>query len=95
MLYNNNEASYLKKFQNWTLLRESDQSISGINERVIRLADVMLLYAECLLQTGGAYTEALDLINEIRHRAGVVLLEPADYDNSSTMEHIMWTERPT
>ena len=92
--YNNNEASYLKKFQNWTLLRESDQSISGINERVIRLADVMLLYAECLLQTGGAYTEALDLINEIRYRAGVVLLEPSDYDNSSTMEHIMWTERP-
>ena len=92
--YNNNEASYLKKFQNWTLLRESDQSISGINERVIRLADVMLLYAECLLQTGGAYTEALDLINEIRYRAGVVLLEPVDYDNSSTMEHIMWTERP-
>ena len=92
--YNNNEASYLKKFQNWTLLRESDQSISGINERVIRLADVMLLYAECLLETGGAYTEALDLINEIRHRAGVVLLEPVDYDNSSTMEHIMWTERP-
>jgi hypothetical protein len=92
--YNNNEASYLKKFQNWTLLRESDQSISGINERVIRLADVMLLYAECLLQTGGAYTEALDLINEIRYRAGVVLLEPSDYDNSSTMEHIMWSERP-
>ncbi|MEZ7945922.1 MAG: RagB/SusD family nutrient uptake outer membrane protein [Flavobacteriaceae bacterium] len=92
--YNNNEASYLKKFQNWTLLRESDQSISGINERVIRLADVMLLYAECLLETGGAYTEALDLINEIRYRAGVVLLEPSDYDNSSTMEHIMWTERP-
>ena len=92
--YNNNEASYLKKFQNWTLLRESDQSISGINERVIRLADVMLLYAECLIQTGGAYTEALDLINEIRYRAGVVLLEPVDYDNSSTMEHIMWTERP-
>ena len=92
--YNNFEASYLKKNQNWTLMRESDQSISGINERVIRLADVMLLYAECILQTGGAYTEALDLINEIRYRAGVVLLEPVDYDNSSTMEHIMWVERP-
>lgn len=92
--YNNNEASYLKKFQNWTLLTESNQSISGINERVIRLSDVMLLYAECLLQTGAAYTGALDLINEIRYRSGVVLLEPADYDNSSTMEHIMWIERP-
>ncbi|MDB3977177.1 RagB/SusD family nutrient uptake outer membrane protein [Flavobacteriaceae bacterium] len=51
--YNNNEASYLKKFQNWTLVTESNLSISGINERVIRLADVMLLYAECILQTGG------------------------------------------
>jgi len=29
--YNNSEASYLKKFQNWHLLRESDQSVSGIN----------------------------------------------------------------
>ena len=92
--YNNNEASYLKKFQNWTLVTESNQSISGINERVIRLSDVMLLYAECLLETGVAYTGALDLINEIRYRAGVVLLEPVDYDNSSTMEHIMWIERP-
>ncbi len=47
--YNNFEASYVKKFQNWTLFTESDQSISGINERAIRLADIKLLYAECLL----------------------------------------------
>ena len=92
--YSNNEASYLKKFQNWLLDKESDQSISGINERVIRLADVMLLYAECVLQTGGSYTEALDLVNEIRSRAGVVLLKESDYDATSIMEHIMWVERP-
>jgi tetratricopeptide (TPR) repeat protein len=92
--YNNSEGSYLKKFQNWKLERESDQSVSGINERVIRLADVMLLYAECVLQTGGDYTEALDMVNEIRTRAGVVPLAEADYDVDSLMEHIMWVERP-
>ena len=64
---------YLKKFQNWWLDRESDQSISGINERVIRLADVMLLYAECVLKTGGI-SDALEKINVIRKRSGVVPL---------------------
>ena len=71
--YNNGEASYLKKFQNWWLDRESDQSISGINERVIRLADVMLLYSECDLKTGGI-SDALEKINVIRNRSGVVPL---------------------
>jgi tetratricopeptide (TPR) repeat protein len=92
--YNNNEASYLKKFQNWHLERESDLSVSGINERVIRLADVMLLYAECVLQTDGDYTAALGMVNDIRTRAGVVPLAEADYDADSLMEHIMWVERP-
>ena len=92
--YNNNEASYLKKFQNWLLARESDQSISGINERVVRYSDVMLLYAECLIQTNGSYADAMVLVNEIRSRAGVVPLDETAYDADSLMEHIMWVERP-
>ncbi|MEM9983571.1 MAG: RagB/SusD family nutrient uptake outer membrane protein [Bacteroidota bacterium] len=92
--YNNGEAAYVKKFQNWEMDREDPMSISGINERVIRLADVMLLYAECLLQTGGSYTEALDLVNQIRNRAGVPLLAEGDYNSTTLMEHIMWVERP-
>lgn len=92
--YNNFEASYLKKFQNWTLFTESDQSISGINERAIRLADIKLLYAECLLMLNGSYDDALGQVNDLRQRAGVVLLNSADYDPESLMEHIMWIERP-
>ena len=92
--YNNFEASYLKKFQNWTLFTESDQSISGINERAIRLADIKLLYAECLLMLDESYNEALEQVNAIRQRAGVVLLNSADYNSESLMEHIMWVERP-
>jgi hypothetical protein len=92
--YNNFEASYLKKNQNWTLFTESDQSISGINERAIRLADIKLLYAECLLMLDESYNGALEQVNAIRQRAGVVLLNSADYDPESLMEHIMWVERP-
>jgi hypothetical protein len=92
--YNNFEASYVKKFQNWTLFTESDQSISGINERAIRLADIKLLYAECLLMLNGSFDDALGQVNDIRQRAGVVLLNSADYDPESLMEHIMWVERP-
>lgn len=92
--YNNTEAAYMKKFQNWKLDREDPLSISGINERVIRLADVMLLYAECLIETGGSYEIALDMVNQIRNRAGVPLLDAADYNPQSLMEHIMWKERP-
>jgi len=92
--YNNNEASYVKKFQNWTWEREKQEGISGINERVIRYADVKLLYAECLLKTGGPFQTAFDIVNEIRKRAGVVLLRQNEYDANSLMEHIMWIERP-
>ncbi|WP_185154253.1 RagB/SusD family nutrient uptake outer membrane protein [Fulvivirga sp. M361] len=92
--YNNQEASYLKKFQNWKLTAEDELGRSGINERVYRLADINLLYAECLLETGGSFDVALDLVNEIRRRSGVRRLVAADYDATSLMEHIRWVERP-
>ncbi|MCJ8163283.1 RagB/SusD family nutrient uptake outer membrane protein [Pontibacter sp. E15-1] len=92
--YNNREASYLKKYQNWKMEREPLTMNSGINERVIRLAEVYLLYAETLLQTGGSVSEALALVNQIRDRAGVVELEAAAYDATALMEHIMWVEQP-
>ena len=80
--YNNKEASYLKKFQNWWLDRESDLSVSGINERVIRYADILLLYAESIIQTNGPYEDALELVNTIRKRAGVLPLQEGDYDSN-------------
>ena len=52
------------------------------------------MYAECILNTDGDYTEALVYVNHIRNRAGVELLDVANYDADSLMEHIMWVERP-
>ena len=44
--------------------------------------------------TDGDYTEALVYVNQIRNRAGVELLDVANYDADALMEHIMWVERP-
>lgn len=37
----------------------------------IRYADVLLMYAECLIETGGDKQLAADIINKVRHRAFV------------------------
>ncbi|OHX66623.1 RagB/SusD family nutrient uptake outer membrane protein [Flammeovirga pacifica] len=96
--FNNNEASYVRKYQNHWSDNDGlgDIANSGINERVIRLADVYLLYAECLLELNGdgGVNEATRLINLVRARSGVVQLDPIDYSARSLMDHIMWTERP-
>ncbi|KXX71202.1 RagB/SusD family nutrient uptake outer membrane protein [Flammeovirga sp. SJP92] len=96
--FNNGEASYLRKFQNHQNENDGlgDVYSSGINERIIRLADIYLLYAECILQLNGdgAVNEAVTLINLIRGRSGVLQLDPVDYTAQSLMEHIMWDERP-
>lgn len=43
----------------------------------IRYADVLLMYAECLIETGGDKQLAADLINKVRYRA-FVTTSPAD-----------------
>ncbi|AXT60516.1 RagB/SusD family nutrient uptake outer membrane protein [Aquimarina sp. AD10] len=50
---------------------------SGINERIIRLADVYLMYAEAVLREQGdaGITEALTYINQVRQRSGLITLE--------------------
>jgi len=37
----------------------------------IRYADVLLMYAECLIETNGDKQQAVDILNKIRHRAFV------------------------
>ena len=42
---------------------------NGINHYVFRLADVYLLYAEALINSGGSQAVALEYINKVRRRA--------------------------
>lgn len=69
-----------KKLTNWDVTSSetglTTDGRSGVNMRLIRLADVYLMYAECLLEEGNV-TEARRLINKVRYRSGVVLLGPS------------------
>jgi hypothetical protein len=47
---------------------------SGINDRLLRYSDVLLMYAECLIETGHE-SEAATYINMVRERANHQMLE--------------------
>ena len=68
--------------------------ISLNNHRILRYADVLLLKAEAILQSGGSTTETIGLINQVRARARAAGVEPADLsaavtDNVTIMQWIM------
>ncbi|MCL7762602.1 RagB/SusD family nutrient uptake outer membrane protein [Polaribacter sp. Z014] len=114
-IFNGKETAYWRKYTNWDIT-DNEKNISqstprsGVNVRVIRLSDVLLMYAECLIEGGnndGGVDEALLAINKVRHRSAVQLLGlnltgdyPAnDHDNisytaQSLMHHLMYIERP-
>lgn len=72
---------FWKKLTNWDIAQDElsiSQGIkSGANLRLIRLADIYLMYAECLLEEGNI-NEARYYINRIRRRSRVKLLGPRD-----------------
>jgi starch-binding outer membrane protein, SusD/RagB family len=59
---------------------------SANNPRILRYADVLLLKAEALVQSGGLIAEAVLLINQIRTRARLLKAGgtvPADYNSAA------------
>ncbi len=63
------------KYQNyykWDSEGKDEANFSGINMKVIRYADVLLMMAEChALKTPSDLTTAIDLMNDVRERADV------------------------
>lgn len=57
----------------------SQPSYSGINDRLIRYADVLLMYAECCVETGDE-TTALKYIDMVRARANNQITNPTNAD---------------
>ena len=56
------------------------------NPRILRYADILLLHAEALIQSGGSTSTAIGLINQVRTRARTMGggSEPANYSTSET-----------
>ncbi|WP_282037620.1 RagB/SusD family nutrient uptake outer membrane protein [Saccharicrinis aurantiacus] len=75
-------TSLFRKLTNWDICENENElnARSGVNYRLMRLADVYLMYAECLIEGGsnGSNTaEAIKYINKVRYRAGLRLLGEA------------------
>ena len=67
---NDVEDCYIKKY-NTSYYREREDYFARNNYRVIRYADVLLNYAECIAETGGSITEAAKYVDKVRQRAGL------------------------
>lgn len=70
------QSAYVKKHSNWYHLpAEPAQGRSGINFRHIRYADVLLMYAEAVIEASGDYMTAIEYVDMVRSRAGVYTLQ--------------------
>lgn len=76
----NGAVGYFKLYSNcYDVQTERDMvpsDVNPVNVRLIRYADVLLMYAECLIEGGtndAALREALKYVNVVRHRGGTTL----------------------
>lgn len=90
-----NTYSAFKKYTNWQTRTSEDavsKADSEINLRLIRLADIYLMYAECLIKGGtdeNGVKEASKYINRVRKRAGTVLIgheAGSEYEGKATYQ---------
>jgi len=82
-----------RKYQNYYKQANENQA-SGINFRVIRYADVLLMMAEAeALRPGGVLADAIDLMNEVRGRSMPAALYPtAEYPITNIDEFMVALE---
>lgn len=72
--YQNNEfphKCYWKKYTSVETDNKSEDYSSGANLRILRLADVYLMYAETLNELGEDRATAVEYINKVRRRVGM------------------------
>ena len=70
----------------------TDWQNSGFNIPIVRYADILLLYAECL-NDRGATKQAIQYINEVRARVNVPSLS-TDLSKEDVLKHLQDVERP-
>ena len=59
----------------------------------MRLADIMLLYAEALNENGATPADALAVLDPIRTRAGIAALDPTVLDTQALVRQAIYNER--
>lgn len=81
-----NKVSKVKKYQNWRNDNEGIPGSSEINEKALRYADILLLYAEALTMQDRV-EDAIPLVNRIRTRANLSTLN-SGMSQTEMMEEI-------
>ncbi|MCU0352329.1 MAG: RagB/SusD family nutrient uptake outer membrane protein [Cytophagales bacterium] len=91
-------SKYQKEF-GWLYASYNNPSVDFNNERVIRYADVLLMRAEALNESGGSTAEVIGLLNQVRKRAresvSPAAAEPADLSASEASRDVIaeWIRR--
>lgn len=55
--------------------------VTGVNIRILRLADVYQMYAECINELDGDRATAVEYLNKVRRRVNMKDLDPAQFNN--------------
>lgn len=90
--YHSQGQFFWHKYVTWSPELSAEWYRSGYNIPVVRYADVLLLYAECLNERG-ATAEAISYINKVRNRVNVSAL-PATLSKADVLKHLQNVERP-
>lgn len=90
--YHRPEEIFWHKFVTWDASQSQYWDCSAYNIPVVRYADVLLSYAECL-NDRGATAEAIGYINEVRRRVNAPEL-PKTLSKDEVLKHLQEVERP-
>jgi hypothetical protein len=72
------EDCYIRKY-NTSYYRDREDYFARNNYRIMRYADILMNYAECIVQTEGSITEAAQYVDKVRERAGMSKLADSQF----------------
>jgi len=72
------EDCYIRKY-NTSYYREREDYFARNNYRIMRYADILMNYAECLVETGSTPTDAAIHVDKVRERAGLSKLKDSQW----------------
>ena len=74
----NREDCYIRKYST-SYYRDFEDYFARNNYRIMRYADILLNYAECIVETGGSVTEAVQYVDKVRNRVGLANLADSQW----------------
>lgn len=90
--YHRSDEIFWHKYATWDSSLSQHWSQSAFNILLVRYADILLLYAECL-NNRGETGRAIDYINQVRRRVNVTPLEKT-MTKADVLKHLQDIERP-